>query len=254
MNIAVVGSGISGLSAAWLLNPHHEVHLFEADTRLGGHANTVRIPESGGGHVAMDTGFLVYNELTYPNLIGFFKALGVETAASDMSLSVQVPERNFEWGGTNLNTVFGQRRNFLKPRFYAMLLEILRFGREAEENLRVARAEGLTLGDLLQRRNFSERFCADYLLPIGAAIWSTPEVAMLEFPAETFIGFFINHRLLQVSQRPVWRTVCGGSIRYVEKVQAALTHVHLGTPIERVTRVGTGLRTPGAAQNKSGRN
>lgn len=235
MKIAVVGAGISGLASAWLLARDHEVHLFESESRLGGHAHTVNVTETDHT-VAMDTGFLVYNELTYPHLVAFFKHLGVTTSASDMSLSVQVPEKNLEWGGTNLNTVFGQRRNLFKPGFLGMLREILRFGREAEANLHSSRRHGTTLGELLTARHYSANFRQDYLLPIGAAIWSTPEQSMLDFPAETFLGFFINHKLLQVNDRPIWRTVQGGSIEYVRKVSAALSHVHLGEAVLQVER------------------
>jgi predicted NAD/FAD-binding protein len=174
MKVAVVGAGISGLSAAWLLSQKHEVHLFESENRLGGHAHTVSV-DSSDGPIPMDTGFLVYNELTYPHLTAFFKALQVETVNSDMSLSVRVEEKGLEWSGTNLNTVFGQRSNLLRPRFHRMLLEILRFGREAEANLSQSRRHGWTLGELLRNRRFSNEFMTDYLVPIGAAIWSMPE-------------------------------------------------------------------------------
>ncbi len=242
MKIAVVGAGISGLGAAWLLAKQHEVHLFEADSRLGGHANTVSVTESDsagapGPTVAMDTGFLVYNELTYPNLCAFFSALEVETVDSNMSLSVQVQDKNLEWNGTNLNGVFGQRTNLFNFSFHRMLLEILRFGKEAEENVRAARENSWSLNDLLKARGYSNNFKQDYLIPIGAAIWSTPESKMLQFPAETFLQFFINHKLLQVNNRPVWRTVKNGSINYVNKVARALAHVHLNSAVLSVERL-----------------
>ncbi len=237
MKIAVIGSGISGLAAAWYLKDEHEIHLFESDSRLGGHANTTFVKEAGAD-IPIDTGFLVYNELNYPLLTQFFKELGVETAESDMSLSIKVDEKKLEWNGTSLNTIFGQRRNLLKPGFLRMLLEILRFNREAKVNLELARANGWTLGDLIRERRYSHSLCQDYLMPCGAAIWSTPELEMLEFPAETFITFFINHKLLQVEGRPKWRTVRNGSIQYVQKVAAKLSHIYLNTPVRRVEKRG----------------
>jgi predicted NAD/FAD-binding protein len=235
MRVAVVGAGISGLGAAWLLAKDHEVHLFESEGRLGGHAHTVRVSEDGNS-IPVDTGFLVYNNLTYPNLVGFFQALGVTTAESDMSLSVQVQHKGLEWNGTNLNTVFGQRSNLIRPAFFKMLQEILRFEKEAESNLASARTKKWSLRDLLRERHFSLAFKEDYLLPIGAAIWSTPEGEMLDFPAETFIQFFINHRLLQVNGRPKWRTVKNGSIEYVTRAAASIPRIHLNSPVQRVER------------------
>lgn len=235
MKIGVVGAGISGLGAAYLLAQKHEVHLFESESRLGGHAHTVTVDEQGTA-VPIDTGFLVYNELTYPHLMGLFRTLGVETVESDMSLSVQVKEKKLEWSGTNLNTVFGQRKNIFNPKFYGMLLEILRFHRESEANLLASRRHGWSLRDLLREKNYRAEFCHDYLIPIGAAIWSTPEKQMLDFPAETFLSFFINHRLLQVEDRPVWRTVKNGSQEYVKKIAAHIPYIHLGEPIVEVER------------------
>ncbi len=236
MKIAVVGSGISGLGSAYLLGQQHEVHLFDSATRLGGHAHTVMVTE-GRDTVPVDTGFLVYNELTYPHLIAMFKTLGVETIASDMSLSVQVKEKNLEWSGTDLNSVFGQRKNLVNYRFYRMLMEILRFHREAEANLELSRKKGWSLRELLSERKYTAEFCHDYMIPIGAAIWSTPEKKMLDFPAESFLTFFMNHRLLQVSDRPIWRTVKGGSIEYVKKIASHIPHIHLGEAVLEVERM-----------------
>ncbi len=236
MKIGVVGAGISGIGSAWLLAQKHEVHLFESEARLGGHAHTVMVKESHQ-HVPMDTGFLVYNELTYPNLTGFFKTLQVETMDSSMSLSIQVPDKNLEWSGTNLNTIFGQRSNLFKLSFHKMLFEILRFGREAEMSLQLALRHAWTLGELLKARNFNPSFATDYLLPIGAAIWSTPEQKMMEFPAATFLSFFINHKLLQVNNRPVWKTVKSGSIQYVQRAAKGIHHIHLSSPVLEVERL-----------------
>lgn len=236
MKIAVVGGGISGLGAAWLLSQKHEVHLFESEPRLGGHAHTVDVQE-GARSIAMDTGFLVYNELTYPHLTAFFKHLQVETIDSSMSLSIQIKDKNLEWAGANLNTIFGQRKNLFKWRFHKMLLEVLRFGREAEESLQLALRHAWTLGELLKARRFAPQFASDYLLPIGGAIWSTPESKMLEFPAATFLTFFINHKLLQVNNRPIWKTVKNGSRQYVDRAAKSISHIHVGTPVVAVERV-----------------
>lgn len=236
MKIAVIGAGISGIGAAWLLSKDHEIHLFECENRLGGHAHTVNIQESSDSSIPMDTGFLVYNELTYHHLKNFFKVLDVETMDSDMSLSIQVKSKQLEWNGSNLNTVFAQRRNILNWRFHSMLLEILRFGREAEDNLSLSRRHAWTLAELLNEKKYSLAFKTDYLLPIGAAIWSTPEAKILDFPAATFLTFFINHKLLQVNNRPIWRTVKNGSIEYVKKATKTIQHIHQGTPVVSVER------------------
>ncbi len=234
--IAVIGSGISGLSVAYLFQQRHEVHLFESEARLGGHANTV---VACGQPV--DTGFIVFNELNYPHLTGFFKHLKVPVADSEMTLSVRFDRPNLEWGGTTLATLIAQKRNLLRPKFWFMVRDILRFHREASANLAASRAAGWTLGDLLRIKGYSLPFINWYLVPMGAAIWSTPAAAMLEFPAETFLQFCINHRLLQVEDRPVWKTVRGGSIEYVERVANNLRHVHLGHPVESVTRTTAGV-------------
>ena len=235
MKIAVVGAGISGIGSAWLLSQKYEVHLFESEKRLGGHAHPVTIHE-GQNKIPVDTGFLVYNELTYPHLTAFFKHLNVETVDSSMSLSVQARGGEMEWAGENLNTVFAQRSNLVKPSFYRMLYDVIRFGREAEENLKQARKHSWTLGELLKIRKYAQFFTRHYLLPMGAAIWSTPENKMLEFPAATFLTFFINHKLLQVNNRPVWRTVKNGSLQYIEKAKASIPHIHLNTPVMGVER------------------
>lgn len=241
MKIAVIGSGISGLGAAYILSRSHEVHLFEASNRLGGHAHTSLIKDQDGD-VPVDTGFLVYNELTYPHLMAFFAHLKVNTAESDMSLSIRNSGTGLEWSGTNLNSIFGQRKNLLKPSFHLMLLEILRFHREVENNLSLARRHGWTVGDLLAQRKFSASFSTNYLLPMAAAIWSTPEKGMLGFPAATFLNFLINHKLVQVNDRPKWRTVTGGSVEYVNKVAAQLAHVHMNAPVTAVVRSGEKIK------------
>jgi uncharacterized protein len=240
MKIAVVGSGISGLSSAYLLGQKHEVHLFEADNRLGGHAHTSTINQ-GTGDFNVDTGFLVYNDLTYPHLKALFEHLKVETVASDMSLSIQEPNVGLEWSGDNLNTVFGQRKNLLKPRFYKLILDILKFHKNAESNRDLAKEKRWTVAELLRNQKYSSELTEWYILPMIAAIWSTPEKAMREFPAETFLTFFINHKLLQVNERPVWRTVKNGSVNYVSKIASHLPHIHLDEGVLSVKKQNEGL-------------
>ena len=243
--VAVIGSGISGLSAAYGLRRHAQVTLFEAEGRAGGHANTVDLCLDGITH-GVDTGFLVYNERTYPQLIGLFEALGVETAPSDMSFSVQVPDQRLEWNGANLNTVFAQRRNLFRPAFLRMLREILRFNQVATAiALRNAEAElDEPIGDFLRRERFSIEFRDWYFLPMIGCIWSSPTDQMLQFPVSTLIRFCHNHGLIQVNNRPQWRTVKGGSRQYVNKLLASLGPEHsvrLGTPVRGVQRTDAGV-------------
>ncbi|WP_417769924.1 NAD(P)/FAD-dependent oxidoreductase [Stappia sp.] len=235
MRIAVIGSGIAGNSAAWALSERHDVTLYEKRARPGGHSATVDI-DYDGTPMAVDTGFIVYNELNYPNLTALFDHLGVKTEASDMSFAFSLDDGLREWSGGTLNTVFGQRRNIVSPRFMWMLREILRFNRQSIEDRAAGALCGLSLQDYLARRRFSREFASDYLLPMGAAIWSTPPARMLAFPAENFIAFFENHRLVH-RDRPVWRTVSGGSRTYVERMLSSLTiKVRLATPVASVTR------------------
>ena len=234
--VAVIGAGISGLSAAYLLQQRHEVHLFEAEGRLGGHANTTFV-----GRTPVDTGFIVFNDLNYPHLTGLFRHLGVPVVDSEMSLSVRFQNPNLEWGGTNLATLVAQKRNLVRPRFWGMVRDILRFHDDAEKNLKLARANGWTLRDLLHDQGYGRPFADWYLVPMGAAIWSTPLELMLDFPAETFLQFCMNHRLLQVNDRPTWKTVRGGSINYVKRIASHLRHIQSGYPVDAVVRNGSGV-------------
>ncbi|MGZ3691362.1 MAG: NAD(P)/FAD-dependent oxidoreductase [Pseudobdellovibrio sp.] len=246
--IAVIGSGISGLGASLILSQQYEIHLFESDNRLGGHAHTSDI-KVGDEVVALDTGFLVYNELTYPHLIGMLKYLGVETVDSDMSLSIQVPYLNLEWSGDNLNTVFAQRKNLLRPRFYRLLLDILKFHRNAELNRDLSRKHQWTVEELLVNKKFSNELTEWYILPMLAAIWSTPETKMLDFPADTFLTFFLNHKLLQVNDRPKWKTIKNSSRDYVNKIAAKLEHIHLSEGVESVQKEDQQIRLQTAKQD-----
>ena len=229
MRIAVVGSGISGLSAAWLLSQRHQVTLFEADNRLGGHTHTMDVTLDGQTF-PVDTGFLVFNHRTYPELTKLFDALDVETVASEMSFSVRLDQPDLEWAGTSLGTVFGQRANLARPAFWHMLRDILRFNREAVRE--PALASSMALGDYLKLRGYGKPFIEWYLLPMAAAIWSCPAAQMLEFPLSSFVTFCHNHGLLQVTNRPQWRTVKGGGREYVKKLAAGIGEIHLGQPVE----------------------
>ncbi|MGN6527726.1 MAG: NAD(P)/FAD-dependent oxidoreductase [Burkholderiaceae bacterium] len=249
--IAVVGAGISGLGAAWRLAPHCDVTVFEAEARLGGHAHTVdlALPGPDGAPVVhgVDTGFLVFNRRTYPRLVELFESLGIECAASDMSFSVQAPRAGsgrLEWAGTNLNAVFADRANLLRPSFHAMLLDLLRFNRLATALAQAGDdpALGQPLGEFLATHRFGDAFRDGYLLPMIGCIWSCPTAQMLRFPVGTLVRFCHNHGLLQLRERPQWYTVRGGSRRYVERLAARVGRVRTGTPVLGVAR-DPGLRT-----------
>jgi predicted NAD/FAD-binding protein len=249
--IAIVGSGISGLAVAHSLKGQADVTLYEAGDYFGGHANTVDITlPTAQGNVThgVDTGFLVFNERTYPNLINLFAELGVETALSDMSFSVQAPKawgsESLEWSGTNLDTVFAQRKNLLRPKFIKMLLDVLRFNklctRIAEEQKEVEMRQPLS--QFLKQHQFSEAFKDWYFLPMMGCIWSCPTDQMLEFPVATMIRFCHNHGLIQVSNRPRWFTVTGGSRNYVQKIVAGIADKRLNSPVQLIERDEQGVR------------
>jgi predicted NAD/FAD-binding protein len=240
--VAIIGSGISGTSAAYYLQrAGYKVSLFEAGNYFGGHTNTVDI-NLDGKTFPVDTGFLVHNDRTYPNLVPFFEELGVEVQNSDMSFSSQHLTEQIYWAGTDLNTVFAQRKNLLNPRFYRFLKEIMRFNGSADTYLHGCKQDiDITLGDLLNREGFTSDFRNWYLLPMGGSIWSTPTAKMLEFPAYTFLQFCMNHGLLQLTDRPQWKTVTNGCKTYVSKALAKVQHKYLNEPVVAIQSTLNGL-------------
>ena len=249
--VAVVGSGIAGLAAAHALRGQAHITLFEAGDYFGGHTHTVDVtlptPLGLVSH-GVDTGFLVFNERTYPNLIALFAELGVETARSDMSFSVKVPGlpegRALEWSGSSLNSVFAQRRNLVSWKFLRMLRDIARFNRITTA-LATANAEATMvqpLGEFLRQQNFSDEFRDWYFLPMMGCIWSCPTDQMLQFPVATMVRFCHNHGLIQVTDRPQWWTVRGGARHYVDKITAGIADKRLNTPVERIERDASALR------------
>ena len=240
--VAVIGSGISGLSAAHALSGHARVTLFEAGSYFGGHTNTVDMTIDGVTH-GVDTGFLVLNERTYPQLLKLFRELDVEIAKSEMSFSVQVPShgtaRDLEWSGCDLNTVFAQRSNLLRPRFWRMLVDLMRFNKLATALAASGEVDALDqpIGEFLTEHRFSAEFRDWYFLPMIGSIWSCPVDQMLRFPVATMLRFCHNHGLLQVANRPQWYTVRGGARTYVNKMLKAVPDARLNTPVRSVRRV-----------------
>ena len=251
MKVAVIGSGIAGLAAAHRLRTAARVTVFEAGEHFGGHTHTVdlTLPTPDGRLVThgVDTGFLVYNERTYPTLVELFAQLDIATAASDMSFSVQVPGafggRSLEWSGNTLSTVFSQRRNLLRPRFWRMLAELVRFNRLATRIAEAQADEELSqpLERFLRAHGFSQAFRDWYLLPMVGCIWSCPTEQMLRFPVGTLIRFCHNHGLLQVNDRPQWRTVTGGARHYVQRILEGIPDARLATPVLSVRRDADGV-------------
>lgn len=236
MRVAIIGTGVAGLAAADGLHRHHEVTLFEAEARIGGHAQTVGVTLSGERY-SVDTGFMVYNERNYPRFSARLTELGVATRPTEMSFSVRCERSGLEYNGNNLNSLFSQRRNLLRPRFYGMLRDILRFNRESPELLQGS-APGPTLGEYLSSGRYGEDFVERYLLPMGAAIWSAPEQVMTRFPARSFVEFFRNHGLLSLNDRPQWRTILGGSRSYVEALSRPFAErIRTGCAARQVVRL-----------------
>jgi len=240
--IAVVGAGVSGLTAAWLLSETHEVELFEAGSYAGGHTNTESV-NSGGKTWPVNTGFIVYNDWTYPNFIRLMDRLGVPSEVSNMSFSVDCKSTGLQYNGTSLNTLFAQRRNLLNPGFIRMIREILRFNKETRADLANGQIrDDETLGEYLNRHRYSRYFRNYYIVPMGAAIWSAPEIILEQFPIRFFLQFFNNHGMLSVDNRPTWRVISGGSARYVDRMMERLgANTHLNSPVSSILRDDRGV-------------
>ena len=236
--VAVIGAGVSGLSCAWLLSRACDVTLYEGDDRLGGHSNTVEARVESGA-TPVDTGFIVYNEATYPNLTALFTHLGVETAATEMSFAVSMGQGAFEYSGSGLRGLFAQPANALKPRFWVMLADLLRFYREAPRDL--ATLGEITLADYLARKNYGAAFVEDHLYPMAAAIWSTPASEVGAYPAAGFIRFCENHGLLKLAGRPLWRTIPGGSRLYVRRLAEGIGAIRRGIRVAALRRTPEGV-------------
>jgi predicted NAD/FAD-binding protein len=236
MKIAVIGTGIAGNVAAWHLSRTHEITVYEAGGHVGGHTHT-HVVEQAGRTYNVDTGFIVFNDWTYPNFIRLLDELGVATQPSTMSFSVRDATSGLEYNGTSLNSLFAQRRNLLRPAFWRMIRDILRFNRQAPALLAQPGAE-LSLGEYLAANDYSREFVEHYILPMGAAIWSTDPGSMRRFPARFFVRFFHNHGMLSVDARPRWRVIRGGSARYVEKLTAPFRdRIRRDTPVEWIRRL-----------------
>ena len=249
--VAVIGSGIAGLSAAHHLNQHVDLSLFEAGSYFGGHTHTVDVtlPSAQGTLThGVDTGFLVYNQRTYPGLISLFESLNIRTAASDMSFSVQArwddTGKALEWNGANLNSVFAQRSNLLRPRFWGLLRDIMRFNQLATDLAQSGQADALTqpLQQFLDEHRFGSAFRQGYLLPMLGCIWSCPTTQMLQFPVATMVRFCDNHGLLQVNNRPPWFTVAGGAKHYVQAITDRISDKRLNTPVLGIARDAQGVQ------------
>ncbi len=256
MKIAVIGSGCTGFAAAYALSRHHEVSLFEADDRPGGHSHTVNVPVSlrdpDGPHIPVDTGFIVYNERNYPNFLRLMDEIGVATEPSDMSFSASLGNGAYEYGGSTPG-MFAQKSNFFKPRHWMLIRDILRFYKQAPQWLDRSVSHALSIGDLLEEGKYSDAFAYRHLLPMAGAIWSTPVEDIRAFPAETFLRFFINHKLFHVDpdKRCGWRTVSGGSRSYVDRFMALLgDRVHLSTPVLKAERMAEGVSLTLGGKNK----
>jgi predicted NAD/FAD-binding protein len=235
MRIAIIGSGIAGLTVAHQLDGRHDLTIFEAETWAGGHTHTIDVP-APGGPLAVDTGFIVFNDWTYPNFIALLEELGVASQPTSMSFSVHREDTGLEYNGTSINALFAQRRNLLRPRFLLMVRDILRFNREAPALL-AGSDDDLTLGEYLEQNRYGDAFREDYLLPMGSAIWSAPPARTAGMPARHFVEFFHNHGMLSIDRRPQWRVVQGGSSRYVEALLRRFTgQVRLDCPVEHISR------------------
>jgi predicted NAD/FAD-binding protein len=241
MRIAIVGTGIAGLTCAYLLGRKHDVTVFERDPRPGGHTNTVRVELDGEIH-EVDTGFIVYNERTYPGLVRLFDRLGVPTEPSDMSFGVSDAATGVEWRATSPRTIFAQPRNVVRPAFLRMLADIVRFNRDTRRRVADGLIQDVTLRELVEQGGWSPGMVSWYLAPMVSAIWSAPIGESLDLPAATFARFFENHGLLRLGAQPAWRTVTGGARTYVERIVAPLgSRLRLATPVTKVIRTAQGV-------------
>lgn len=248
MRIAIIGSGIAGLTCAHLLSRQHAVTVFEAADRVGGHTHTVDV-QWRGQQFAVDTGFIVFNDWTYPQFIRLLQHLGVGSRVTEMSFSVHDPRSGFEYNGHDLLSLFAQRRNLLSPGFWGMLRDVLRFNRQALADLDQQRIDGATtLGSYLRDNRYGQRFIEHYIVPMGSAIWSMSRADMLHFPLQFFVRFCRNHGLLSVNQRPQWRVIEGGSRSYLAPLcQPFAEHIRLDCPVQRVSRDDEGVNVTWAA-------
>jgi len=242
MKIAIIGAGISGLTAAYYLRRKHEVSVFEAADKIGGHTATVDVSRQGRDY-AIDTGFIVFNDWTYPNFIELMDELGVESQPTEMSFSVRCESTGIEYGGNNLNAMFAQRRNLLRPSFHKMIRDILKFNREAIRDLDNGDiSQDATLGEYLRANRYGEAFVYQYILPMGCAIWSASTERMIDFPLRFFVQFFKNHGLLSVNNRPQWRVIKGGSRSYLDPLTEGFSQsIQLNANINRIRRLGDGV-------------
>ena len=249
MNIAIIGTGIAGNVAAYKLRQEHDITVFEAGSYVGGHTNTVDV-EEGATRLAIDTGFIVFNDRTYPNFIGLLDEIGQASQPSVMSFSVQSEDSGLEYGGSSLNSLFAQRRNILRPAFYRMIRDILRFNEATLQHVEEL-DDSEALGAYLARNNYSKEFIDQYLVPMAAAIWSAEPIAILDMPVKFLVRFFANHGLLQTTDRPTWRVIKGGSREYVSKLVAGhRDRIRLNSPVQSVRRVGDGIELHSASGGK----
>jgi predicted NAD/FAD-binding protein len=242
MKIAVIGSGISGLACAYELHKAHEVHVLESEPRIGGHTATVDVT-IGGRHFAIDTGFIVFNDWTYPEFIVLMEKLGVASKPTEMSFSVSDTASGLEYAGTSINTLFAQRRNLLSPRYFGLLRDVMRFNRQSIIDLDEGRVEeGMTLGDYLLLNKYGAAFVEYYLIPMGSAIWSADTAQMMNFPLQFFVRFLRNHGLLNVVNRPQWRVIEGGSREYIKPLTAGFANnIRTNTAVRGVRRLPSGV-------------
>ncbi|HAH47434.1 FAD-dependent oxidoreductase [Gimesia sp.] len=235
MKIAIIGGGISGLTAAYFLHRQHEITLFEANQYVGGHTNTIDV-EIEGKEYAIDTGFIVFNNQTYPHFTRMLNELEVKSQPTAMSFSMKCDRSGLEYRGADLNGFFSQRRNLINPRFYRLLADILRFNRQSVELLQ-SDADQLTVGEYLAANKYSPEFIDQYFLPMGSAIWSCPVGTFENFPVRFIVEFYLNHGILAIRNRPEWRVICGGSKQYVKSLTAGFANsIRLNSPVNSVTR------------------